>query len=27
MPERMRETFILHFYEKLSYQEIVKRTG
>ncbi|NET45771.1 MAG: hypothetical protein F6K15_29495 [Okeania sp. SIO2B3] len=23
----MRETFILHFYEKLSYQEIVKRTG
>ncbi|NEQ77872.1 MAG: sigma-70 family RNA polymerase sigma factor [Okeania sp. SIO2C9] len=27
LPERMRETFILHFYEELSYQEIVERQG
>ncbi|NET11764.1 MAG: sigma-70 family RNA polymerase sigma factor [Okeania sp. SIO1H6] len=27
LPERMRETFILHFYQELSYQEIVERQG
>ncbi|NEO55648.1 MAG: sigma-70 family RNA polymerase sigma factor [Okeania sp. SIO3B5] len=27
LPGRMRETFILHFYEELSYQEIIKRQG
>jgi len=27
LPERMRETFILHYYEELSYQEIVERQG
>ncbi|NEP77577.1 MAG: sigma-70 family RNA polymerase sigma factor [Okeania sp. SIO3B3] len=27
LPERMRETFILHFYQELSNQEIVERQG
>ncbi|NER08596.1 MAG: RNA polymerase sigma factor, partial [Okeania sp. SIO3C4] len=27
LPERMRETFILHFYQELSYLEIVERQG
>jgi len=27
LPERMRETFVLHFYQELSYQEIVERQG
>jgi RNA polymerase sigma factor (sigma-70 family) len=27
LPTQMRETFILHFYEELSYQEIVERQG
>lgn len=27
LPERMRETFVLHYYEELSYQEIVEQQG